>query len=30
LKVTWSPLAIEKLEASAKFITLDKPSAAEK
>ena len=26
----WSPLALEKLEASAKFIALDKPSAADK
>jgi plasmid stabilization system protein ParE len=30
LKVVWSPLALEKLEASAKFIALDKPSAADK
>jgi toxin ParE1/3/4 len=30
LKVVWSPLAIEKLEAIAKFIALDKPTAAEK
>ncbi len=30
MKVVWSPLAIEKLEAIAKFIALDKPSAAEK
>jgi toxin ParE1/3/4 len=28
--VVWSPLALEKLEASAKFIALDKPSAADK
>ncbi len=30
MKVVWSPLALEKLEATAKFIALDKPSAAEK
>ena len=30
MKVVWSPLAIEKLEAIAKFIALDKPTAAEK
>jgi plasmid stabilization system protein ParE len=30
LKVFWSPLALEKLEVTAKFIALDKPSAAEK
>jgi toxin ParE1/3/4 len=30
LKVVWSPLALNKLEASAKFISLDKPLAAEK
>jgi len=30
LKVVWSPLALETLEASAKFIALDKPSAADK
>lgn len=30
MKVVWSPLALEKLEASAKFIALDKPSAANK
>jgi plasmid stabilization system protein ParE len=30
LKVVWSPLAIEKLEAIAKFIALDKHMAAEK
>jgi len=30
LKVVWSPLALEKLEAAAKFIALDKPSAADK
>jgi toxin ParE1/3/4 len=30
LKVVWSPLALEKLEATAKFIALDKPSAADK
>jgi len=30
LKIVWSPLALEKLEASAKFIALDKPSAADK
>jgi len=29
LKVIWSPLALEKLEAAAKFIALDKPPAAE-
>jgi len=29
LKVAWSPLALEKLETIAKFIALDKPSAAE-
>lgn len=29
MKVVWSPLAIEKLEAIAKFIALDKPTAAE-
>ena len=30
MKVVWSPLALEKLEAAAKFIAFDKPSAAEK
>tara|TARA_R110002050_G_scaffold69420_3_gene150161 strand:- start:2 stop:295 length:294 start_codon:yes stop_codon:yes gene_type:complete len=30
LKVVWSPLALDKLEATAKFIALDKPSAADK
>jgi plasmid stabilization system protein ParE len=30
LKVVWSPLALEKLEVTAKFIALDKPSAANK
>ena len=30
MKVVWSPLAIEKLETIAKFIALDKPTAAEK
>ncbi len=30
MKVVWSPLALEKLEATAKFIALDKPSAADK
>lgn len=30
MKVTWSPLALEKLEVTAKYIALDKPSAAEK
>jgi toxin ParE1/3/4 len=30
LIVVWSPLALEKLEATAKFIALDKPSAADK
>jgi len=30
LKVTWSPLALEKLEVTAKYIALDKPSAADK
>ena len=30
MKVVWSPLALEKLEAAAKFIALDKPSAADK
>ena len=30
MKVFWSPLALEKLEATAKFIALDKPSAADK
>ena len=29
MKVVWSPLALEKLEATSKFIALDKPSAAE-
>jgi len=29
LKVVWSPLALEKLETIAKFIALDKLSAAE-
>ena len=30
MKVVWSPLALEKLKASAKFIALDKPSTADK
>jgi len=30
LKVVWSPLALDKLETTAKFIALDKPSAADK
>ena len=30
MKVVWSPLALEKLEATAKFIARDKPSAADK
>ena len=30
MKVVWSPLALEKLEVTAKFIALDKPSAADK
>lgn len=30
MNVVWSPLALEKLEATAKFIALDKPSAADK
>ena len=30
MKIVWSPLALEKLEASAKFIALDKPLAADK
>ena len=30
MKVVWSPLAIEKLETTAKFIVLDKPTAADK
>ena len=30
MKVVWSPLALEKLEATAKFIALDKPPAADK
>ena len=30
MKIVWSPLALEKLEASAKFIALDKPSTADK
>jgi toxin ParE1/3/4 len=30
LKVVWSPLAIEKLKSIAKFIALDKPTAADK
>lgn len=30
MKVVWSPLALEKLEATAKYIALDKPSAADK
>ena len=30
MKVVWSPLALEKLQATAKFIALDKPSAADK
>lgn len=30
MKVTWSPLALEKLETAAKYIALDKASAADK
>ena len=30
MKVVWSPLALERLEADANFIALDKPSAADK
>ena len=30
MKVVWSPLALDKLEAIASFIALDKPSAADK
>ncbi len=30
MTVVWSPLALEKLEATAKYIALDKPSAADK
>ena len=30
MKVVWSPLALETLEATAQFIALDKSSAAEK
>ena len=30
MKIVWSPLALEKLEASTKFIALDKPSTADK
>jgi len=30
LKVIWSPLALDKLERTAKYIALDKPSAADK
>ncbi len=30
MKVIWSPLALEKLEATAKYIALDKPAAADK
>ena len=30
MKVVWSPLAIQKLQSLAKFIALDKPSAADK
>ena len=30
MKVVWSPLALEKLEAAAKFIALDKPTTADK
>lgn len=30
MKVVWSPLALEKLEATASFIALDKPFAADK
>ncbi len=30
MKVVWSPLALDKLETTSKFIALDKPSAAEK
>lgn len=30
MKVVWSPLALDKLETTAKFIALDKPSAVDK
>ncbi|MBU2871246.1 type II toxin-antitoxin system RelE/ParE family toxin [Colwellia sp. E2M01] len=30
MRVVWSPLALDKLETTAKFIALDKPSAADK
>jgi toxin ParE1/3/4 len=30
VKVVWSPLALDKLEAIANFIALDKPSASDK
>ncbi|WP_159821758.1 type II toxin-antitoxin system RelE/ParE family toxin [Colwellia sp. 20A7] len=30
MKVVWSPLALDKLETTAQFIALDKPSAADK
>lgn len=30
MKVIWSPLALDKLEVTAKYIALDKPSAANK
>lgn len=30
MKIIWSPLALEKLEAAAKYIALDKPAAADK
>lgn len=30
MKVIWSPLALEKLEAVAKYIALDKPATSEK
>lgn len=30
MEVIWSPLALDKLEATAKYIALDKPSAADK
>ena len=30
MKIVWSPLALDKLETTAQFIALDKPSAADK
>ena len=30
MKIVWSPLALDKLETTAKFIALDKPLAADK